>query len=84
MTYKPNHDRTDWRALSTKTLIEAARDCPNELAIALGERLEEMEHGENLIFDLQAENDELGQRIDALIDELQAIENAMHDAQSDA
>jgi polyhydroxyalkanoate synthesis regulator phasin len=84
MTYKPNHDRTDWRALSTKTLIEAARDCPNELAIALGERLEEMEHGENLIFDLQAENDELGQRIDALVDELQAIENAMHDAQSDA
>jgi polyhydroxyalkanoate synthesis regulator phasin len=84
MTYKPTHDRTDWRALSTKTLIEAARDCPNELAIALGERLEEMEHGENLIFDLQAENDELGQRIDALIDELQAIENAIHDAQSDA
>jgi polyhydroxyalkanoate synthesis regulator phasin len=83
MTYNPNHDRTDWRALSTKTLIEAARDCPNELAIALGERLEEMEHGENLIFDLQAENDELGQRIDALIDELQAIENALHDAQSD-
>jgi len=84
MTYKPTHDRTDWRALSTKTLIEAARDCPNELAIALGERLEEMEHGENLIFDLQAENDELGQRVDALIDELQAIENAIHDAQSDA
>ena len=84
MTYKPTHDRTDWRALSTKTLIEAARDCPNELAIALGERLEEMEHGENLIFDLQAETDELGQRIDALIDELQAIENAIHDAQSDA
>lgn len=84
MTYKPTHDRTDWRALSTKTLIEAARDCPNELAIALGERLEEMEHGENLIFDLQAENDELGRRIDALVDELQAIENAMHDAQSDA
>ena len=83
MTYNPNHDRTDWRALSTRTLIEAARDCPNELAIALGERLEEMEHGENLIFDLQAENDELGQRIDALIDELQAIENAIHDAQSD-
>ena len=84
MTYKPTHDRTDWRALSTKTLIEAARDCPNELAIALGERLEEMEHGGNLIFDLQAENDELGQRIDALIEELQAIENAIHDAQSDA
>ena len=23
MTYNPNHDRTDWRALSTRTLIEA-------------------------------------------------------------
>lgn len=84
MTYNPNLDRTDWRALSTRALIEAARDCPNELAIALGERLEEMEHGENLIFELLAENDELGQHVDALIDELQAIENAIHDAQSDA
>ena len=36
MTYNPNHYRTDWRAVSTRTLIEAARDCPNELAIALG------------------------------------------------
>ena len=84
MTYNPNHDRTDWRALSTKTLIEAARDCPNELAIALGERLEELERDEGIIADLQTDNDELGRRIDALIDELQAIENAIHDAQSDA
>ena len=84
MTYNPTHDRTDWRALSTKTLIEAARDCPNELAIALGERLEELERDEGIIFDLQAENDELGARIDALVGEIQAIENAIHDAQSDA
>jgi hypothetical protein len=84
MTYNPTHDRTDWRALSTKTLIEAARDCPNELAIALGERLEELERDEGIIADLQTDNDELGRRIDALVDELQAIENAMHDAQSDA
>jgi hypothetical protein len=84
MTYKPTHDRTDWRALSTKTLIEAARDCPNELAIALGERLEELERDEGTILDLEAENDELGRRIDALCEELQAIENAIHDAQSDA
>ena len=84
MTYNPNHDRTDWRALSTKTLIEAARDCPNELAIALGERLEELERDEGIIADLQTDNDELARRIDALADELQAIENAIHDAQSDA
>jgi hypothetical protein len=84
MTYNPNRDRTDWRALSTRTLIEAARDCPNELAIALGERLEGLERDEGIILDLEAENDELAHRIDALIDELQAIENAIHDAQSDA
>jgi ribosome assembly protein YihI (activator of Der GTPase) len=84
MTYNPTHDRTDWRALSTRTLIEAARDCPNELAIALGERLEELENAEAENIDLRALVDELDQRVDALMGELQAIENAMHDAQSDA
>ena len=77
MTYNPNHDRTDWRALSTKTLIEAARDCPNELAIALGERLEELAHDEGIIFDLQTDNDELGRRIDALREELEALHEAL-------
>jgi len=84
MTYNPNRDRTDWRALSTRTLIEAARDCPNELAIALGERLEELEGFDDEAADLRAERDELERRVDALVGELQAIENAMHDAQSDA
>lgn len=36
-------DRTWWRGCSTKELIEAAKDSYNELCIALGERLEEME-----------------------------------------
>jgi hypothetical protein len=84
MTYNPNRDRTDWRALSTKTLIEAARDCPNELAIALGERLEELENAEMENFDLRTQVEELDQRVDWLTGELQAFENAMHDAQSDA
>jgi cell division protein FtsB len=84
MTYKPNHDRTDWRALSTKTLIEAARDCPNELAIALGERLEELENAEMENIELRATVDELTAHVNELEGELQAIENAMHDAQSDA
>ena len=60
MTYKPHYDRTEWRSLSTQTLIYAAQDCPNELAIALGERLEELEgfgtHAANLekeVLDLQ-------------------------------
>jgi len=76
MTYNPNHDRSDWRALSTKTLIEAARDCPHELAIALGERLEELEDFEAENIDLRATVDELDARVDALRAELEAIYDA--------
>ena len=73
MNYNPNHDRTDWRALSTRTLIEAARDCPNELAIALGERLEELENAEAENIDLRATVDELDRRVDALMADLKAF-----------
>jgi hypothetical protein len=76
MTYNPNRDRTDWRTLSTKTLIEAARDCPHELAIALGERLEELEDFETENIDLRATVDELDRRVDALRAELEAFYNA--------
>ena len=77
MTYNPNHDRTDWRAVSTRTLIEAARDSGHELAIALGERLEELDHNEEALADLQAENSELGARVDSLRDELNALHEAL-------
>jgi len=73
MTYNPNHDRTDWRALSTRTLIEAARDCPNELAIALGERLEELENAEAEAHELRALVDELDRRVDALMADMKAF-----------
>ena len=73
MTYNPTYDRTDWRAVSTRTLIEAARDCPNELAIALGERLEELDHNEEALADLQAENRELSRRVDILRNELDGV-----------
>ena len=76
MTYNPNHDRADWRTLSTRTLIEAARDCPNELAIALGERLEELEGCADELADAIAEARYLQERCDALRDELQAFHNA--------
>lgn len=76
MTYNPNHDRADWRTLSTRTLIEAARDCPHELAIALGERLEELEDCAGQLADAIAEARELYQRCDALRDELQAFYDA--------
>ena len=80
MNYNPNHDRTDWRALSTRTLIEAARDCPNELAIALGERLEELENAEAENIDLRALVDELDRRVDALMADLKAFCDAEADA----
>jgi hypothetical protein len=73
MTYNPNRDRTDWRSLSTRTLIEAAQDCPNELAIALGERLEELENAEDENTDLRATVDELDHRVDVLMAKLNAM-----------
>jgi ribosome assembly protein YihI (activator of Der GTPase) len=76
MTYNPNHDRADWRSLSTRTLIEAARDCPSELAIALGERLDELENAEAENADLRELVDELDQRVDMLMAELNALHNA--------
>jgi predicted trehalose synthase len=80
MTYNPTYDRTDWRAVSTRTLIEAARDSGHELAIALGERLEELEDCADELADAIAEARELDQRCDALRDELQAF----YDAEADA
>ena len=66
MTYYAHYDRTDWRALSTQTLIYAAQDCPHELAIALGERLDEMEGFDAHAADLEVENADLRARIEAL------------------
>ena len=73
MTYRTDYDRTDWRAVSTRTLIEAARDSGHELAIALGERLEELDHNEEALADLQAENRELSRRVDILRNELDGV-----------
>lgn len=80
MTYNPNHDRTDWRAVSTRTLIEAARDSGHELAIALGERLEELNDCADQLADAIAEARELDRRCDALRDELQTF----YDAEAEA
>lgn len=80
MTYNPTYDRADWRTMSTRTLIEAARESGHELAIALGERLEELEDCAAQLADAIAEARELDQRCDALRDELQAF----HDAETGA
>jgi hypothetical protein len=59
MTYDPNKDRTYWRMSSDTALIEAARHSNHELAIALGERLEDatgedVEHLKNEIEEQEA------------------------------
>jgi hypothetical protein len=76
MTYRPNFDRTDWRAVSTRTLIEAARESGHELAIALGERLEELESCADELADAIAEARELSERVDSLRDELEVMHTA--------
>lgn len=42
MRYTEERDRSYWRMAKDKELIEAARDSKHELAIALGERLEDL------------------------------------------
>ncbi len=71
MTYQA--DRTYWRAVSTRGMIEAARDSRDELAIALGERLAEYEAQEATIADLLRENKELEQSAESWREEVDAL-----------
>ena len=73
MTYDPNADRTDWRARDDRELIEAARESGHELAIALGERLEDFAGMDDALADAQAECIELQGRCDALRRELEEL-----------
>jgi len=69
------HDRTYWRACATKTLIEAAKDSADELAIALGERLSEYQDTSDTIDDLLQDNKALARDVAGLekaISELQS------------
>lgn len=75
MTYQ--HDRTYWRASPTRGLIEEARHSGDELAIALGERLEEYDCDEETIADLQQANAELERRVDDLRQEIESLRAAL-------
>lgn len=77
MTYDPNADRTYWRGCDDKRLIEAARESRHELAIALGERLEDAAGDSDMIADLITERDELDHRCDALRRELDELHDAL-------
>ena len=79
MTYDPNADRDYWRDQSERRLIEAARDSGHELAIALGERLEQREGDEDMIADLIEQTKELDARCDALRAELQELYAGLND-----
>ena len=74
MTYDPNEDRTYWRREDSRRLIEAARDSGHELAIALGERLEDLNAVDDELHDAKAEIAELTRRVDYLRKELDAYE----------
>lgn len=67
MTY----DRTYWRQCSLKTLIETSKESRDELAIALGERLEEYEAQEDRIHELLTENADFSRMVDSLRDDIE-------------
>lgn len=75
MTYQ--HDRTYWRTSSTRGLIEEARHSGDELAIALGERLEEYDHQAPVIDDLMDENKRLEHLVDSLRDEVEYLRSQL-------
>lgn len=70
-------DRTYYRACSTRLLIETARHSGHELAIALGERLEEYDTDEETIADLLEENADLERRINSLCQEIDSLNRAL-------
>jgi archaellum component FlaC len=77
MIYNPNMDRDYWRSSDTPKLIEAARDSGHELAIALGERLEQIAPDAMLAEDLQNECGELKRELEGFKDELETLDLAL-------
>lgn len=60
--YRAHFDRTDWRTMDTRALVEAARDSGHELAIALGERLEELDDADDALQEAREESRAKGER----------------------
>ena len=76
MAYNPNYDRAHWRDCPDTMLIEAARDSGHELAIALGERLEDTADTEHL----EQECAELEATVDALRQQVASLESRLASA----
>ena len=62
-------DRTYFRMLSDSALMEAARYCDNDLALVLGERLEELWHVEEELETVKEEIKELDAKWTRWMDE---------------
>ena len=62
-------DRTYFRMLSDSALMEAARYCDNDLALVLGERLEELWHVEDELETAKEEIKELDAKWTRWMDE---------------
>ena len=79
MTYNPTEDRNYWRHCDDRRLIEAARESGHELAIVLGERLEDSDGLDDALADAHAELIELQGRCDALRAEVEELHAALTD-----
>jgi hypothetical protein len=75
-SFKITHDRSYWRATPDKVILEAARDSDDELAIALGERLEACLDKIAPLEDLKEEVEYLSGTVDALRAELYELYGA--------
>ena len=77
-SFKITHDRSYWRATPDKVILEAARDSDDELAIALGERLDSYIRNNSpdadRIADLEATVEDLAGQIDRLQAELDKMD----------
>lgn len=69
-SFKISHDRSYWRLAGDKVLLEAARDSNDELAVALGERLEACLDKIAPFQDLEDEVEDLRRTVEALREEL--------------
>ena len=70
-------DRTYYRQCDTQWLVEEARDSNHELAIAIGERLEDMAHMPDQVSDLKRELREAEQRANSWQREFNRLVDAM-------
>jgi predicted nucleic acid-binding Zn-ribbon protein len=77
-SFKITHDRSYWRATPDRVILEAARDSDDELAIALGERLDSYIRActpiTDRIADLETEVEDLKGQIERLQAELDEMD----------